>query len=320
MSENWRSVELKHLLALREIAETGSFWAAAERLRTSQSTISDHIRSLEALVGRRLIERSRGRRTVRLTDAGRLLLGHASAIAARLQAAEADFRAIAAGEAGTLRVGIYESIANKVLPEVLRTFEERWPKVDVQLLEATVDSELTDGVERGELDVSFAVHPIPPGPFQTRDLIRDAYVLVVPATSELAGRRPSVGDLAGVAMVGYLPSRTFELAEEFLRGRGVTPRFVFRSHDNGTVQAMVGAGLGVALMPLLAVDERDPATRIVLPEETIPARVVAAVWHRDRYRPAFSVGFVELASEVAAAIERKQDRLLAAARSAGAGR
>src|SRR5882762_5614545 len=135
MPDNWQSVEIKHLRALRAVAETGTFWAAAQQLNSSLSTVSDHITALEALVGQRLIERSRGRRTVELTEAGRVLLAHAEAIEARLRAAEADFRAYAAGTSGGLRIGIYQSVANKVLPEVMRRFKQRWPDVDVQVVE-----------------------------------------------------------------------------------------------------------------------------------------------------------------------------------------
>src|SRR5260370_24256776 len=130
MPDNWQSVELKHLRALRAIAEAGTFWAASEQLNASQSTVSDHITALEALVGQRLIEGSRGRRAVQLTEAGRVLLGHADAIESRLHAAEADFRAYAAGRSGSLRVGIYQSVANKVLPEVMRRFRHGWPDAE----------------------------------------------------------------------------------------------------------------------------------------------------------------------------------------------
>src|SRR5438093_3793211 len=117
MPDNWQSVDLKHLRALRAVAARGTFWAAAEELHESLSTVSDHVGALEALIGQRLVERSRGRRTGEVTEAGRLLLGHAAAIEARLKAAEADFRAFAAGVAGSLRIGIYQSGANKVRPE-----------------------------------------------------------------------------------------------------------------------------------------------------------------------------------------------------------
>src|SRR2546429_9893998 len=136
MPDNWRSVEIKHLRALGAIADTGTFWAASEQLNSSLSTVSDHITALETLVGERLIERSRGRRTVELTEAGRVLLGHAEAIESRLRAAEADFPAYSSGRSGSLRIGLYQSVANKGLPEGMRRFKQRWPAVGVPPTEA----------------------------------------------------------------------------------------------------------------------------------------------------------------------------------------
>src|SRR5438876_2085966 len=311
MPDNWRSVEIKHLRALRAVADTGTFWAAAEQLNSSLSTVSDHVGALEALVGQRLIERSRGRRTVSLTEAGRVLLGHAEAIESRLRAAEADFRAYASGRSGSLRVGIYQSVANKVLPEVMRRFKRRWPDVDVQLSEATDDNDLIDAVERGDLDLTFAIQPIPAGPFEVRELMRDPYVLVTPAGSTMARQRSQIGDLAGLPMVGYQHGKHQVLAEDFLLGRGVRPRIVFRSNDNGTVQAMVASGLGFALAPLLAVDETDSKVRLLQLAETVPPRVLVVLWHRDRYRPPAGAAFVDTAIAVAASVERAHAAFLA---------
>jgi molybdate transport repressor ModE-like protein len=311
MSDNWQSVDLKHLRALRAVAEKGTFWAASEALNTSLSTVSDHIGALETLVGQRLIERSRGRRTVRLTEAGRLLLGHAEAIEARLRAAEADFRAYAAGAAGGLRVGIYQSVANKVLPDVMRRFKARWRDVDVQVTEGTHDVDLVEAVERGELDMTFAIQPLPEGPFEVRELMRDPYVLVVAASAASRWARASASDLDGAPMVGFQPGKHQDQAEDFLARLGVRPRFVFRSNDNGTLQAMVAAGLGVALAPLLAVDQSDPKVRILRLAEPMPPRVVVIAWHRDRYRPPAASTFVETALAVGLAIEREADAFIA---------
>jgi molybdate transport repressor ModE-like protein len=314
--DNWQSVELKHLRALRAVAETGTFWAASEQLNSSLSTVSDHVAALEALVGQRLIERSRGRRTVELTEAGRVLLGHAEAIESRLAAAEADFRSYAEGRSGSLRVGIYQSVGNKVLPEVMRRFTQRWPGVDVQLTEASLDLDLVDAVERGDLDLSFAIQPIPEGPFEVRELMRDPYVLVTAAGSALARGRPAAADLAGVPMIGYQHGRHQDLAEDFLLGRGVRPRIVFRSNDNVTVQAMVGAGLGVALAPLLAVEANDSKVQLLQLAEPVPPRVLVVIWHRDRYRPPAAAAFVDTAIAVAGEIERADAGIIAkAARS-----
>ena len=319
MPDNWRSVELKHLRALRAVADTGTFWAAAGELNSSLSTVSDHVTALEALVGQRLIERSRGRRTVELTEAGRVLLGHAEAIEARLRAAEADFRAYSSGRSGSLRIGIYQSVANKVLPEVMRRFKQRWPDVDVQLTEAAHDNDLIDAVEGGDLDLTFAIQPIPAGPFEVRELMRDPYVLVTPAGSAMARHRPQIGDLAGLPMVGYQHGKHQDLAEDFLLGRGVRPRIVFRSNDNGTVQAMVASGLGFALAPLLAVDETDSKVRLLQLAETVPPRVLVVLWHRDRYRPPAVAAFVETAIAVAGEVERAHAAFLAKAVGAAVG-
>ena len=320
MPDNWQSVDLKHLRALRAVAEKGTFWAAAAELSSSLSTVSDHVVALEALVGQRLVERSRGRRTVELTEAGRLLLGHAEAIEARLHAAEADFRAFAAGVSGRLSVGIYQSVANKILPETMRRFQAKWPEVDVRVSEGTHDESLVDAVERGELDLTFAIQPIREGPFEVRELMRDPYVLVVEAGSATRWAHPVVADLADAPMVGFQPGKHQDLAEDFLRARGVRPRFVFRSNDNATVQAMVAAGLGVALAPLLAVDENDPKVRLLSLSELVPPRVLVVVWHRDRYRPPAAAAFVETAIAVASEIERAHAGLLARIVRAGGSR
>ncbi|TMD71385.1 MAG: LysR family transcriptional regulator [Chloroflexi bacterium] len=311
MPNNWASVEIKHLRALRAIAEAGTFWAAAEALNSSLSTVSDHISDLEALTGQRLVERSRGRRTVTLTEAGRLLLGHAEAIESRLRAAEADFRAYAAGLSGSLRVGIYQSVANKILPEVMRRFKAGWPDVDVQLTEGAYDMTLVEAVERGELDLTFAIEPIQDGPFEVRKLMNDPYVVVIAADSPLAQSALAASDLNGLPMVGDQHGKHQDLAEDFLHGRGVRPRVVFRSNDNGTVQAMVASGLGFALAPLLAVDENDSKVRLIELEEPVPPRVLVVVWHRDRYRPPAAAAFVETAIAVAAEVERAHAAFLA---------
>src|SRR5256886_5370838 len=282
MPDNWRGVELKHLRALRAVAETGTFWAASEQLNASLSTVSDHVSALETLVGLRLIERSRGRRTVQLTEAGRVLVGHAEAIESRLRAAEADFRAYAAGISGSLRIGIYQSVANKVLPEVMRRFKERWPDVDVQVTEAAHDDELVDAVEGGDLDVSFAIQPIEEGPFEVRELMQDPYVVLTAVNSPLARRRPAASDLDGLPMVGYQRGKQQDRATQVLLGRGGRPRGVFRSNGNGTVQAMGAAELWFALAPLLAGDETDPPGRVFRPAAAMAPPVRILSWRPGR--------------------------------------
>src|ERR687885_2954244 len=137
--DRWAGLELRHLLALDAVAHEGSFGRAAVALGYTQSAISQQIAALERIVGERLVERPGGPRPVTLTEAGRLLLRHAESIIARLQAAQADLAALSSGEAGSLRVGTFQSVGAKVLPEVMRRFSRAWPDVEIELTESHSD-------------------------------------------------------------------------------------------------------------------------------------------------------------------------------------
>src|SRR3954451_14079598 len=152
--QHWLGLELRHLVALKAIAEEGTFGRAAIRLGYTQSAISQQIAMLERIVGQKLIDRPGGPRPVSLTEAGELLLSHADAIAARLQPAQADLAALDAGDAGPLRIGTYQSVGAKVPPQPLREFTAQWPKVEITLRESADDQELAAFVERGELDLT----------------------------------------------------------------------------------------------------------------------------------------------------------------------
>src|SRR4051794_21458787 len=186
--DRWLSVELRHLAALEAVARMRSFNAAARDLGYTQSAVSQQIAQLERSVGQRLVDRPGGPRPVDLTDAGRLLLRHADAIVAQLDAAQADMAALSEGAAGPLRVGIFQSVGARVLPGLLRSFREAWPRVEVSVREETDAADLLRMLEHGELALTFADLPLPDGPFEWEEILRDPYVLVVPAGDELAQR------------------------------------------------------------------------------------------------------------------------------------
>jgi DNA-binding transcriptional LysR family regulator len=303
--DSWLGLELRHLIALKAIAEEGTFGRAAKRLGYTQSAISQQIAMLERIVARRLIDRPGGPRPVSLTESGELLLRHADAIAARLQAAQADLAALDAGDAGPLRIGTYQSVGAKVLPGLLREFTAEWPKVEVTLRESADDAELIQQVERGELDLSFVVLPLGPGPYETVELMRDPYVLVVPAGSELAadGRVPRLRDILEHPLIGFRTCRTTRQVEDRLRQAGSEPRIVFRSDDNGTVQGLVAAGVGLAIVPRLTVDPMDESVEVLDLGDRVPPRLIGIAWHRDRRRTPAAEAFVELARRLTSGAE-----------------
>ena len=296
--DRWLGVELRHLAALEAVGRRRSFHGAARELGYTQSAVSQQIAQLERNVGQRLVDRPGGPRPVALTDAGRLLLRHADAIVAQLDAAQADMAAFAEGAAGPLRVGIYQSVGARILPGLLRRFKQEWPLVEVSVREEIDAADLLRLLEHGELDLTFADLPLPDGPFEAVEVLRDPYVLLVQAGSALAERKtaPPLRALRGVPIVTW---RHVGEPETYLRGRVPDLNIVFRSDDNGTLVGLVAEGLGVAVVPQLVVNPRNPAY-VALPfGDRIPARHLAIVWHRDRFRSAAARSFAELAKGLA---------------------
>jgi DNA-binding transcriptional LysR family regulator len=302
-SDGWLGVELRHFLALEAVAREGSFGKAAAVLGYTQSAVSQQIATLERIVGHRLVDRPGGPKPVSLTDAGRLLLTHADAIAARVAAAQADLVALAEGQAGPLRIGVYQSVGQRILPDVMRKFLAEWPQVQVTLTESASDEDLLSRVERGELDLTFADLPLPEGPFDSTEIMRDPYVLVVPADSPLAAREtaPSLREVAELDLIAHRHCRTLEQVEASFRR---PLKFVFQSDHNQTVQAMVAAGVGHALVPRLTMDPEDETTKLLeLPK--VPSRRISIAWHRDRYRAPAAQAFAETAEAVCAELQAR---------------
>ncbi len=295
-------LSLRQLLSFRAVAEEGSFHAAADALDYTQSAVSQHVAALETALGVRLFDRGRGRRTVALTEAGQLLLRHVDPIADRLQAARADLAAYAAGESGTLRVGVYQSIGARALPAIMSRFGREWPGIDVRLTEMISDEGGLELVASGAIELAFGVLPFAPGPFDGVELLRDPFVIVTHPGSPLldVAGVPSLDLIAQQKLIGFKSCRSTRWAEERLRESGRTPQFVLRSEDNGIVQAMAAAGLGVALVPLLAVDAADPSIRVIRTD--LEPRRIALVWHRDRYRSPATLAFIDIARQVCAVL------------------
>jgi DNA-binding transcriptional LysR family regulator len=303
--DQWLGIEVRHLAALQAVAEEGTFRGAAARLGYTQSAVSQQIATLEKLVGAKLIERPGGPRAVFLTDAGRIVLRHAEAIVARLKAAEADVRAMVDSGGGSLRVGTFQSAGARILPELVRRFKHDWPNVQVRLIESASDSELLASVERGDLDLSFVMPPLPEGPFAMAELMRDPWMLLVPADSELAARREPVSlrEAAELPLIGSRLCRSREQVGAHFRARGLDPGYVFQSDENTTVHGLVAAGAGVAVTPRLAVDPSDDRVVALELGPRVPPRVIALAWHRDRYRSPAAEAFVELAQAVCAELD-----------------
>jgi DNA-binding transcriptional LysR family regulator len=277
------TLELRYLVALTTVAHEGSFGRAADRLGYTQSAVSQQIAALERGVGLRLVERPGGRRPLKLTEAGERLARHAENIVSSVQLASADMASLADGRAGRLRVGAYESIGVTLLPPIVRRLTDAWPELELEAVESGDDRELLDLLAAGELDLCFTVIPLADERFETLELRRDSYCLMVPADSALAARSEiRLEELASLPLVSFRTCKSERHVEAYLASQGVELEPFFRSDDNAVLQAMVAEGSGSALLPRLAVDEADPRVAVIDLDGQVPPRALALAWRRGR--------------------------------------
>jgi DNA-binding transcriptional LysR family regulator len=285
--DSWLGVELRHLSALAAVAEEQSFRGAADRLGYVQSAVSQRIAQLELVVGARLVERSRGHRHVELTEAGHALLHHAERIQSQLNAARADLRSLTEEvDSPSLRVGVFGSLATRLLPQALALLRDRSPDLRVGTREVLSDADLFVAVQDGQLDAAFAELPLQARTFDWHELLVDPPVLLVPAGSPLAGGStpPTLDAIAREPLVVDPTWRMFALIEAEFAAAGVEIDARFTASTNAAVQAIVAAGLGVAIVPRLAAELDDPATEIVELGGRVPARTLVCYWPRERRR------------------------------------
>jgi DNA-binding transcriptional LysR family regulator len=304
--DRWFGVEFRHLAALIAIADTCSFRAAADELGYVQSAVSQQIAALERLVGARLVERTRGHSEVSLTELGEALAEHARAILTRLDAACADLHAAAHG-ARRVSLGLSQSLAARLLPPILKTLSRRTPTLEVCATEAISEPELFELVQSGTLDVAFAELPLDGGPFETRKLLTDDTVLVLPAGHDPILENPTLAEIAQLDLIRPTSWRTLELLETEFAAAGLRLHFTAGSSTDAGVQALVADGIGGALMPRLAVELGDPRIRTIeLDHQLLPERTIVAFWHAQRHHGPAHSAFVETSVSIARELKRRR--------------
>ena len=295
-------VRLPQLLALRAVAEEGSFIGAADVLHLSQAAISQQTAALERSVGQSLFDRPGGPRPVVLTPAGRLLLRHATAILDRIEIADRELTDLASGIAGRLTCGTFQSASVRLLPQIVRQVRAKAPNLAISLVEHTSNEALIDLLVSGEIDVTFLEGEITDSRLRTTVIGTDPFVVVLPADDPHAQDRayPSSA-LATSALIGEHDCSTQRRIDVGLRALGITPRYAFRSGDNGAMQGMVRAGLGPAVMPRLAIDVDDPGIVVKPLDPPIPPRLIVLATHKGTTPLPAEQTFTEVAVSVGSA-------------------
>jgi DNA-binding transcriptional LysR family regulator len=297
-------LDVRRMRVLREVAQRGSFSAAADSLAYTQSAVSQQIAALEREAGTRLVERNA--RGVRLTDAGRALVEHADAILARLADAEAELEAIAGVRGGRLRMAAFPSAGATIMPEAIARFRDRHPAVELSLEPADPEPALVK-LRAGEvdlvLDITGALRPPREDGIERLHLLDDPMYVALPVGHPLANKRNlSLEELAEESWIlgttGSCPD-----ASIFLHSCQIAafePHVTFNSDDYFAIQGFVAAGVGASFIPDLAlISVRDDiVVRSLGPRP--PARVVWAATLKDSFNSPARQAMLDILVEVGA--------------------
>ncbi len=288
-----RDLSLRHLLALLAVHAEGSYRRAADATGYSQAAITQQIAALEKAVGAPVFDRHPGPRPVTLSAVGEEVLAAARDLVARADLLDARIAAVRDGRWGRLAIGTFQSVSSTVLPLVLAQVRAEEPDVEVSVVQSEDNDELVAGLVSGRLDVAFLVGPVIDDRLAIHTVCRDPFVALLP-TGSGAPASVRLADLRGAPLIGHEDCVCHDMVEAGLREAGVTPAYVFRSNDNAAVQAMVRAGIGTAVMPLLALDARDPTTVVVPLDPPLPERAILVAVPREHRAPT-AVRFLERA-------------------------
>ncbi|MET0743120.1 MAG: LysR family transcriptional regulator [Microvirga sp.] len=283
--------DLGHARSFIAVAEEMHFGRAASKLNLTQSPLSRQIQMLEQTLGVPLLDRTT--RAVRLTPAGRTFLAEAYRVLAAAESAARITRRAARGESGVIRLSFTAASAYRTLPRVVAHVRARLPEVDLVLAEMVSDEQIL-ALEENRTDLAILrPAPIlqdPKSSIATAPLVSERLLLAVPRGHRLAtGRVPTLKDLDGEAFVTWSPKggRYFiDLLDTLFETGGVAPRIVQRVNQVHAMLALVGAGLGIALVPASTRGNSMADIRlrpISLPATARPELLLA--WRRDNANP-----------------------------------
>jgi DNA-binding transcriptional LysR family regulator len=293
----------RRLALLREVARHGSFSKAARALYLTQPAVSRQVAKLEQEAGVRLLDRtSTG---LRLTDAGRVALDRAEAIAGHLAAAEAELEAIATLSAGRLRLGAFPTVAATLVLDAIRVFRRRHPGVDLTFMETGTRGVL-QRLRAGEIDLALAFRergqPAPSNwdGLHAEHLLVDPLSVALPKSHPLAGKDAiRLRDLRNDGWIQAVQAGPTGITYRACVAAGFEPRIVSLSDHAPITQGLVAAGIGVTLISGLSVPQarRDIVIRPLKPSG--PERDVFAVSLPGSLQPPAIAAMVGILRELA---------------------
>lgn len=273
-------MELRHLRYFEAVARHSHVTRAAAELHIAQPALSKQISQLEQELGVALFDRVG--RNVRLTEAGEALLPHARAVMAQVEAGRAEMAERIGLRKGRVTVGTPPTVGTQLLPQVLATFNRRYPGIELRLHEAGVQT-LLDLLETGLTDVAFVTLPVEDEHLTVMPLFSEEMMVAVWRDHGLAGRSEvAIDELRDEPWV--ISPENYELREATInacQNAGFSPRVVLDGGETDTLLRFVAAGIGVALVPRLAVQGKQDIVALQVSDQQL-RRSLGLVWRGDR--------------------------------------
>ncbi len=257
------------------VARTGSFTRAAQHEHVAQPSLSQQIRKLEDELETKLFDRLG--REVRLTQLGQAFLPRAEGILRQLDESKIEIQELAGAEQGKLVIGAIPTIAPYFLPPYLTSFAHKFPRVQISVIEE-VTAELLNLVNRGAIDLALLALPLPATPLVCRELFRERLFVVVPQHHRLAkSSRVRLAEIENDPFLLLKEGHCFRENTLAACGRArLHPNVAFESGQFATIMAMVAAGVGVSIVPEMAVEEKPGCHFIPLADEGAYRRIGVA--------------------------------------------
>jgi LysR family transcriptional regulator, hydrogen peroxide-inducible genes activator len=273
-------MELHQLRYFCAVAETGSFSRAAEQSHVAQPSLSQQILKLEDELGARLFDRLS--RSVRLTDLGKAFLPRARAVLRELEAAKGDVVERKESVAGPLTVGVIPTIAPYFLPPQLTSFTRQFPQAQLTVVEE-ITPVLLERLRSSVVDVAILALPIRGHEFDAFPLLTERLFAALPKKHTLASRRAlSLRDLRKEPFLLLRDGHCFrDTAVAACDRARLNPQVVFESGQFSSILSMVGTGMGVSIVPEMAID-KNPSCRYVRIADDEAIRTVGALVLRGR--------------------------------------
>jgi DNA-binding transcriptional LysR family regulator len=280
-------VDIRHLRYFQAVAEELHFGRAAARLAIAQPALSRQIQQLEAELGTPLLRRTQ--RRVELLPAGALLLERSRAIQQELARTLTDVRRTGTGELGRLALGFIHSSTYGLLPSIIGRFRKLYPGIELELHEMPITAQHA-ALLRGTIDLGLLRVQAAPAELEVVPVMSDPFVLALPSRHPLAGRsRVRLKEVAGdpFVMFGKAESPLFHSrVQAMCEQAGFAPRVVQHATQIHTVVGLVGAGLGVAVVPASGRNLHPRQVRFVQIADKAEPVHVALAWRRGQETPA----------------------------------